>query len=60
MTYAQPECPMDTIGGGGAGIGAIETAVVQFGPTYCTECSVQNSVSWELPTDFNGHICLHS
>jgi len=58
--YAQPECPMDSIGGGGAGVGSLDQSVIQLSPTYCTECPANGVVSWELPNDFNGHVYLHS
>jgi len=58
--YPQIECPQDSIGGGGAGVGAIDQSVIQPSATYCTEVSTTGMVLWELPTDFNGHVYLHS
>lgn len=56
--FGQPPCPQDSICGGGSGVGAIDTSVVQEGVTYCTDCPTQGSVSWTLPNDFNGYIYL--
>lgn len=58
--YAQPPCPQDSIGGGGAGVGAVDQQVIEQGPTFCTECPTGGFVSWSMPEDFNGHIQLYS
>lgn len=48
--FARAQCNYDSIGGGGSGIAATDTAVIGGIAPRCTPCDGDSCVAWQLPS----------
>lgn len=54
------QCGYPYIGGGGSGVGAIDSAILGSLPSTCTACATQSRACWEMPDSFNGDFYVFS
>lgn len=60
ITGAQLPCPTDSVGGGGAGVGFVDSLVIGTIESRCTPCPTEGVVGWSIPQDFNGNVTIYS